>query len=218
VKLFSALGVLLVATAAACASAQQSGSDHADAPVLRPLGAFATRPIVVLPTNYFRAGDSLGWAGQAGDPREYLATLDAEISFALTERRLDRVWILPEKLEASVRRNPSFATDPHDLSAEWLRPPGPRKMPEQLPEPLASQLRTLVALHEGAQYVLFPVEVRFQPAGGGAGQALLRIALLDTRRSHIVFMGDVRSDPSPAFSPAVAASLAGHLADLIAAP
>jgi hypothetical protein len=91
-------------------------------------------------------------------------------------------------------------------------------MPEQLPEPLASQLRTLVALHEGAQYVLFPVEVRFQPAGGGAGQALLRIALLDTRRSHIVFMGDVRSDPSPAFSPAVAASLAGHLADLIAAP
>jgi hypothetical protein len=138
----------------------------------------------------------------------------------------------------SVRRNPGFAVDPHDLSADWLRPPL-EKPPEQLPEPFASQLRSLVALQEGAQYVLYPVEVRFEPvdveaqssspsasgsagADGGAtgsrteGRAVLRIALLDARRSKVVWMADVVSDPYPSFSPALAASVAEHLADLIA--
>jgi hypothetical protein len=36
--------------------------------------------------------------------------------------------------------------------------------------------------------------------------------------SRITWMGDVLSDPAPAFSPALAASVAGHLADLVAAP
>ncbi|HEY9448775.1 MAG TPA: hypothetical protein VIQ60_03445, partial [Gemmatimonadaceae bacterium] len=116
----------------------------------------------------------------------------------------------------------------------WLRPPL-EKPPEQLPEPFASQVRSLVALQEGAQYVLYPVEVRFesvgtdgtQPSGGpsdakgsaGArtqGRAVLRIALIDARRQKVVWMADVVSDPYPSFSPALAASVAEHLADLIA--
>jgi hypothetical protein len=48
------------------------------------------------------------------------------------------------------------------------------------------------------------------------GRAVLRIALLDARRSKIVWMADVVSDPYPSFSPALAASVAEHLADLIA--
>lgn len=223
-----------VVAALGCAG-QPNAAAQADIPVQRPLAAFVSRPVLVLPTRFLGGDGALGWGGQHGDPESYLGDLDAEIAFALEQRGVDKQWIMPPAIARSVRRNPGFATDPHDLSADWLRPPL-KKPPEQLPEPFASQLRSLVALQEGARYVLYPVEVRFeaagpageQPPGGGPagsgggagastqGRAVLRIALLDARRQKIVWMADVVSDPYPSFSPALAASVAEHLADLIA--
>jgi hypothetical protein len=173
----------------------------------------------------------MGWAGQITDPADYLADVDAEIAFALSERGVAKRWVSAEAITRAAKRNPGFAPDPHDLAAQWLRPPS-RKNPDRLPEPFGSQVRTLIALEEDAQYLLLPVEIRFEPAGkkagaqaagdgmagGGGGRAVLRVALLDARRSRIVWMADVASDPSSSFSPALAASVAEHLADLIAAP
>ncbi len=215
-----------------CAGQPNTAAAQAENPVQRPLAAFMSRPVLVLPTRFVGDDGALGWTAQLGDPATYLGDLDAEIAFALKQRGIDKMWILPPAIVRSVRRNPGFAVDPHDLSADWLRPPL-EKPPEQLPEPFASQLRSLVALQEGAQYVLYPVEVRFEPivaegrqassgpaeAGGGArtqGRAVLRIALIDARRQKIVWMADVVSDPYPSFSPALAASVAEHLVDLIA--
>jgi hypothetical protein len=82
---------------------------------------------------------------------------------------------------------------------------------------IASELRSLIALQEDARYVLFPVEIRFDPAERGTGRAVLRVAILDARMSRITWMGDVLGDPASTFSPALAASVAGHLADLVAA-
>lgn len=222
-----------VVAALGCAG-QPDAAAQGDLPVLRPLAAFASRPVLVLPTRFLGDDGSLGWTAQLGDPATYLGDLDAEIAFALKQRGIDKQWILPPAIVRSVRRNPGFAVDPHDLSADWLRPPL-KKPPEQLPEPFASQVRSLVALQEGAQYVLYPVEVRFEPIGAEGGQsssgpaeanagaraptegrAVLRIALIDARRQKIVWMADVVSDPYPSFSPALAASVAEHLVDLIA--
>lgn len=233
----AAIRVAAIAAALGCAG-QPRAAGQADLPTQRPLAAFTSRPVLVLPTRFLGPDGSLGWAGQLGDPNSYLGEVDAEIAFAFKQRGIDRRWILPPAIVRSVRRNPGFATDPHYLTADWLRPPL-EKPPEQFPEPFASQVRSLVALQEGAQYVLYPVEVSFEPvavegqsdprsasgstgsAGGAAGaraegRAVLRIALLDARRSKIVWMADVVSDPYPSFSPALAASVAEHLADLIA--
>lgn len=215
---------------AALFAGPRQASAQADSP--RPLAAFAARPVLVLPTRFLGSDGSLGWEAQIGDPASYLGEVDAEIAFVLEQRGLKNQWIFPPAIVRSVRRNPTFATDPHDLSAEWMRPPM-KKPPEQLPEPLASQIRSLVAFQEGAQYLLYPVEVRFEaveaaPAGDGSepggsapvatgeGRAVLRVVLLDARRSRIVWMADVASDPYPSFSPALAASAAEHLAELIA--
>jgi hypothetical protein len=226
-----------MAAALGCAG-QSNAAGQSDLPAQRPLAAFMSRPVLVLPTRFVGPDGSLGWAAQLGDANSYLGDVDAEIAFAFQQRGIDKRWILPPAIVRSVRRNPGFATDPHDLTADWLRPPLD-KPPEQFPEPFASQVRSLVALQEGAQYVLYPVEVRFEPvdveaqssspsasgsagADGGAtgsrteGRAVLRIALLDARRSKVVWMADVVSDPYPSFSPALAASVAEHLADLIA--
>lgn len=222
-----------IVAALGCAG-QPNVAAQADLPAQRPLAAFASRPVLVLPTRYLGDDGRLGWSAQLGDPNSYLGDVDAEIAFALKQRGIDKQWILPPAIVRSVRRNPGFATDPHDISADWLRPPL-EKPPEQIPEPFASQVRSLVALQEGAQYVLYPVEVRFEPEGSesgnsssgpagaddGAGvprqgRAVLRIALIDARRQKVVWMADVVSDPYPSFSPALAASVAEHLADLIA--
>lgn len=182
------------------------------------LAAFATRRLIILPTHYLRMDDSLGWADQISDRDAYLSTLDDEIEFAFSDRGVKKVWVFPAALDAMAKRNAPYAPDPHAMAAQWLRFPGPKRLPEQLPDPLASQLRTLVALQEDGQLVFMPVEVRFEPVAGGKECEVLRFVVFDARRAKIIYMADVTSDPQSAFGPALAASLAGHLADLLGPP
>jgi hypothetical protein len=162
--------------------------------------------------------DSLGWAAKITDRRAFLDDVDAEIAFALRDRdHIGKTWVFPPQLAAAAKRNAPYAPDVYDLAAEWLRPPMKRP-PDILPEPLASQLRTLVALEDESRYVLFPIEVRFLPAGKGQESAVIRFVLFDARASRIAWIADVASDPAPKFSRALAASAAQHLADLVSAP
>ena len=208
------LCAVLLTAGAACAKKPKSAQTTAPLPA-RPLAAFAARTVIVLPTQYLRPADSLGWAAAVDKPREYLTRVDDEIAFALGERGIRGTWVFPEALARSARRNAGYVPDPYALAAEWLRPP-PRRAPELLPEPLGTQVRSLVALHD-ARYALLPVEIRFERAGG-AGRALLHTVLLDARLSKILWRADILSDSAATFSPALAASVAGHLADLVAAP
>jgi hypothetical protein len=182
----------------------------------RPLAGLAGQHVVVLPTHYLRPADSLGWATNIPRQREYLRSVDDEIAFALGERGFRTNWIFPEALAKAAKRNAGYTADPYALAAEGLRPPGQRNPALMLRDPLASQIRSLVALND-SRYVLFPVELRFEK-DGGMGRAVLRVALIDARLSQLRWVGDVHSDPAATFSPGLAASLAGHLADLIAAP
>ena len=115
-----------------------------------------------------------------------------------------------------MRRNPTYTVDPYALAAGPLRAPN-LTAGGKLTEPLASQIRTMIALHD-SRAVLVPVELRFEKDRTGQGIAVLRLVLLDGRISEVRWVGDVRSDPSATLSPAVLSSLATHLGDLIAAP
>ena len=212
-----AVAALLVLAAVALGACGAPKKPQLQTPLpSRPLAGLAGQHVVVLPTHYLRPVDSLGWATNIPRQREYLRSVDDEIAFALGERGFRTNWIFPEDLAKSAKRNAGYAADPYALAAEGLRPPGQRNQSLMLRDPLASQLRSLVALND-SRYVLFPVELRFEK-NGGMGRAVLRVALIDARLSAIRWAGDVSSDPTTAFSPALAASLAGHLADLIAAP
>lgn len=182
------------------------------------LAAFATRRLIILPTHYLRMNDSLNWAGQISDREAYLSSLDAEMEFAFSDRGVKKVWVFPAALEAMAKRNQPYAPDPHGMAAQWLRYPGPKRLPEQLPDPLASQLRTLAALQEDGQLIFLPIELRFEPVPGGKECAVLRFAIFDAVRAKIIYMADVASDPESSFGPALAASLAGHLADQLGPP
>lgn len=183
---------------------------------MRPLERLAAEHILVLPVQYLTFADSLGWSSTMPPARTYLGAVDDEIAFALRERGLGTRWTLAPDIVQSVARNVGFAADPHAIEARELRP-GAKLDEWQLQEPLASQLRSLIALTD-ARYVLFPVEVRTTSAGVGKARAMLHVVVVDARRSQVQWAGDVYSVPRAKFSPAVAAELGARLADLIAAP
>jgi len=210
-----ALFVALVVAGAGCRSAATNSALNAppDLPE-HSLSGLAAQHIVVLPTYSMRIAQGLPWARAIGRPIDVQRTLDADILAALDERGVRKLWIFPEDLQGSYRRNPSYAADPYALAEEPLRSAG-FGIDQRLPEPLASQLRTLVALHEDARLILAPVELRFEPAASG-GRGVLRLMLIDPRLSVAKWIGEVASDPAPEFGPVISASIASKLAGLVA--
>lgn len=211
---------LLVLAAAALGGCRKPAAEQAgQAAPARPLARLTAQRVIVAPAYSVREGDPLGWAAGIPRQREWLRQLDDEVAFALKERGLESAWVYPEALARGFQRNPSLSPDPYRLALDPIRRLGKLGEENRLPEPLASQVRTLVAMHD-ARLVLVPLEVAFEPAGEGdaGGRARLRVGLLDARLSEVLWLGEVRSDPSPTLHPGVAASLAARLADLIAAP
>jgi hypothetical protein len=134
----------------------------------------------------------------------------------LAARGLKSGWVMPGDLATSYRRNPTYATDPYALAEEPLRAPS-FAVGTRLTEPLASQLRTMIALHENARVVVAPIEVRLERADStsGAARATLRLAVIDPRFSEARWVGTVRSDTTSTDPRVLAAALARHMADLI---
>jgi len=207
---------ILALSIAGCASGTVSGTQQpSSASVLasdHPLANLANRDIIVLPIQYLRFADSLGWSRLAPKPAEYLAAVDDEIAFALRERGLDEHWVFAKEISRLASNNSTIVADPHKLSAEELR--GPVKLEQSLSTPLQSQIRTILALREG-RFVILPIDLRFESANG-TGVALLRLVAIDARFAAIKWIGEVKTDRSRTFSPALAASLASRFADLVA--
>jgi hypothetical protein len=213
-----ALGCAFAVSTAACGGSSGSPQTQAPAPRELPehsLSGLAAQHVVLLPTYAARVAPNLAWSSAVGRLVDVQRTLDADLLAALDERGLRKVWIFPEDLAQSYRRNASYSTDPFALAEEPLRS-SMLAVDQRLPEPLASQLRTLIALHEDARLVLAPVELRFEPAGTG-GRGVLKLVLIDPRMSVTRWIGEVASDPAPAYGPVISASIASKLANAVTA-
>lgn len=206
---------LVLVAVLACHAGAKHGEPSPE-PLEHSLSGLAGQPLVVLPVYAVRVMPGLDWGRMIGHPSDVERTLDADILSALDERGLGKAWILPARLEQSYRLNSSYAADPYALAEEPLRSPS-LAQDARLPEPLATQLRTLVALHDNARLILAPVELRFERAASG-GRGVLRVVLIDPRFSRVNWMGDIASDPLPEFGPAISAGIAAKLASVLAAP
>ncbi len=201
-----------VALVAACAS--KPPETDASPTVMRPLERMAGQQIVVFPVQYLAFTDTLGWQQQIPNRAAYLAAFDDQIEAAMTSRGI-KSWAFGREVERASKMNSILMTDARSLSAEWLRG---RTLPETaVRDPLAQQVRGLVGL-KGQRYALLPVEVRLQNRGPGTGVAILRVVMIDSRMALIKWVGEVESDPTRTFSPALAANVAAHFADLVLAP
>ena len=205
------------APAPQAAPAETAAPQPAPLPVrtMSPLAGLAGQHIAVLPVHYLRA-DTIGAAARIEDPRGTLAALDSAIERALGERGFRTSWSYPPALARSARRNAGYVSDPYSLAGERLRF-GVRMADDRLAEPLASQLRSIVAVTD-ARYALFPVELRFERVPDGKIRPVLHVALLEARGASVRWMGDVRGAAGTTITPATLESVAFALADLVAAP
>ena len=202
---------MTLAMPAACGGGAASTPTTTPAPQEHPLAILQSNGAIVTPTYALRVAPELNWGARIGSTRDFLRAVDDSIGAALAARGLRNGWITPSDLVTSYRRNPTYATDPYALAEEPLKSSG-FSAGTRLPEPLASQLRTMIALHENARYVLLPIEVRFERDSS----ARLRLALVDPRFAEAKWVGEVRSDVANADPRALASALAGHIADLVA--
>jgi len=197
----------------ACGGQQGSQTQTAPPPVSRPLAWLAGQRIVLTPVYRIREGDAMGWTAQIPRSREFLRALDTAIAGELAQRGLEKQWVYPADLARSTRASPTYTVDPNALAVEPLRNPG-LAQGGKIGDPLATQLRTIIAMHD-SRMVLLPVELRFDRDKSGQGIAVLRAVLVDARIGDIRWVGEASSDPSPTFSRALLASVASHFADLI---
>jgi len=197
------------ATATVAPSVSTKDSARARKPA--PLEGMAAKSVLMLPTRYVSFADTLGWAKQLPTQGDWLAQLDSALVSTLRDRGL-QTWRLADDITRSAKRNADFVADPHNVAAIALRF-GHKPPRYEIGEPLASQLRSLIALND-ARVVLIPVEVRTVNRGK-QGALLLRLAAIDARSSTVIWTGDVAGTPVSAWSNAVFADLAEQVASLV---
>jgi hypothetical protein len=174
------------------------------------LAPLASEVLIVLPVQALRVSVP-EWTEKVGDPRAYLSTVDDEIAFAVRDRGIKGQWAFPADLARSAKRNPGYTADPYNIAVDALKPVE-RDADKILGEPLAGQLRAFAALFN-ARYALVPVEMRLAPDPSG-GRATLHLVVVDTRGARLTWKADVQGDGTRTFTPAVAAGIAGRVADL----
>lgn len=183
-------------------------------PAEHALAGLAAQHVAVLPAYSVRLMPGLG--PLEAKPVEFERSLDTAIPAAFEDRGIKKAWLFPPELRASYRRNSSYAADPDNFAQEPLRSPM-LGIDVRLPEPLASQVRTLVALHDDTRLVLAPVELKLEPVPGQpGGRGVLRLVLLDARLSNVRWIGEIASEPSASLGTAITASIAAKLAAAVA--
>jgi hypothetical protein len=184
---------------------------------VRPLAFLAAQQLVVAPLNRLSEADGLGWTQQIPRSREFMRAFDDALQAELGARGLSSRWVYPAALVQAGRNSPSYSIDPYNLAVAPLQSRA-AVTGVRLADPLAGQLRTMIALQESARAVLIPVELWFERTPDGQGVPVVRLALVDGRTTEIRWIGDVRGTPQASFSRELLTSLVAHTADLFAAP
>jgi len=182
--------------------------------------------VVVLPVQSALPSAGGAWPGDVPTHDEALRAMDAELAFALAERRAAENWAMPDDLRRRVGRNPMIAVDPDRVAYQGLLARPDRR--EQIYEPLHGELRALAALF-GTRFVVLPLRVRFAGADTGRPEAgpgpastcadgvapvrpELLLALIDIRRSAVLWHGTVQGQSACPETGGLLAGLAASVA------
>ncbi len=206
--------LLLIVTAAACLPAQQPAKQPAPqtTPQIAPLAQYSSVKVAVVPVQFYKA-DAGGFANQQSPAIR--AAFDSLLSEQLEEHGLKGMWATPADVQRTAKRNAMYTADPRNLGAYPVRNGVNPKKPV-IVDPLASNLRRVVALHD-ARYLLMPVELRAE-GGKDGGYLAVRLLLVDARLNTVLWQVDLPSERAATYSPVLLQQLATRVADLVVAP
>ncbi|HEY3285594.1 MAG TPA: hypothetical protein VGJ96_00575 [Gemmatimonadaceae bacterium] len=200
--------LVLLATVVASLPAQQKGAPPT--PSVAPLAQYTSVKVAVVPVQFY-LGDTNFVKLPAMAMR---AAFDSLVSASMEEHGLKGTWASPSEVIRAARRNAMYSSDPHNLGAFPVRN-GTGK-DGTIPDPLAANLRRLVALHD-ARYALMPVELRVD-GGAGSVRLVVRMLLVDARLMKALFQVDLAGEGAAAYSPALLQKLAARVVELAVAP
>jgi hypothetical protein len=187
--------------------------------------------VILVPVQSTLPLEDGSWPGMARTEEEALRAMDAELEFAFGERRSAEDWVLPSDLRRTMERNPSLDIKPDRMAYSPLLVPLENR--KYIPEPLHSELRTLAALYD-TRYLVVPVRLYVETestdearsgsevaySGGDAvapaSRAYLLAAMVDIRRSDVLWLGEFTGDPGSSDSGSLLATLANRMAELLA--
>lgn len=207
-----------------CASSSSKKEQEEIGPQVTPLAGLIGRQMLVLPAQFLSVTNAGGgWDIVPGGP-SLLPILDEEIADAFRKRGVKSNWTFGREITQASVRNGGITGNPRELAAQGIRRVKAGDTP--LPEPLASEIRGIVAL-TNARHVVLPLEVNVDTRGGER-RGTVRLLLIDSRTSRVTWTDDVNAassrDPqvvSEALSPygfrLLARDIAAKFADMVVA-
>ena len=205
-----------------CASSP--GAKQEQAPAMSPLSGMAGRQLLFLPAQYLSTSNPAGGWDIVQSGPSLLPILDEEIADTFRKRGVRSNWTFAREITQSASRNGGLAGDPRQLSVQGIRRIKAGDTP--LPEPLASEIRGLVAL-TSARYVVVPLEVHVD-VRGNERRGSARMLLIDARTARVSWAEDIEATTlrdaqavSEAMTPygfrVLARDLASKFADMVVA-
>jgi hypothetical protein len=108
---------------------------------------------------------------------------DSLLGDALLERATEVTWVLAPELRRVARRATGMMPSPDQMGQAIMRSPGLKEMPD----PLRSYVRQLVALAGGARFAFIPAALYMSPAPGDSLTVQLSAVLADGRVGKVLW-------------------------------
>ena len=149
-----------------------------------PTAGLAGQRVALTPLELVAAEDTLHWDALIADRRTTLDKCDSIISTYLVARAPEVTWVGPAELRHIARRAPGIAADPDQMGTPFLR----AQNIIDVPDPLRSQLRTMMGL-AGGRYVMIPAGLVFRRTvgrpDGRMATAELAVVMIDSRIGRV---------------------------------
>ncbi|HEX7025062.1 MAG TPA: hypothetical protein VF187_09630, partial [Gemmatimonadales bacterium] len=143
----------------------------------------AGQAVTVLPLTMVVSDRRIPGSTGAAARARTMQWADSLLHDALSERAPEVNWIFPPELRRVARRAPGLLPSPDRMGQSVMRAPNLKEMPD----PLRTYVRQLLALAGGARFALIPASLQLSPAGGDSLKAELSAVLTDGRVGRVVW-------------------------------
>jgi len=174
--------VALLATAPAHAQERKEPKPKVPAVGLATAG-LAGQTVAVLPLTMAVSDPRIPGGTGAKARAGLLRWADSLLADALLERATEVKWLLPADLRRIAQRSAGLVPNPDQMGQAVMRSPALK----EVPDPLRSYIRQLVALSGGGRYALIPAALYLTPEPGDSLKVQLAAVLADGRLGRVVW-------------------------------
>ena len=177
-----ALGLFLLLAPQAAAGQQKPVKPKVPAIALATSG-LAGQGVAVLPLTMLVSDTRVPGTSGTKARAALLTWADSLLGDVLSERAPEVTWVLPPELRKNARRSAGMLPAPDRMGQSIMRVAGLK----EVPDPLRTYLRQLLALSGGARYALIPAALYLTPEGEDSLKLQLSAVLADGRLGRVVW-------------------------------